>query len=1036
MPVPNDASKILGGPGTLPGGIATQVSGSGVSAELQDHLTTTSGAHPATAISFSDEFGLFMGSGDVNTSLGDLSALIPPSPPTEGNAPVAWLGSALSGIPDWGILKLDDRTINVRESYTWATSPTEVFPYYWDGESPSSAFTPPFQDPVTDPTFNVTDGTYTGGGPGQAHAGFTTVASAAEPTWRIMTWTSGAQSVVVSGVAFPADRGVLALLHWPSGQFTPLGAAASSADILSRCVAAIKLGKGISDGAGCDGESGGIFSETSGSPASPFNFPGRAVGQYELSELQTGKDRILGTPIPGVTANSTAGQVRLLTDPLSSTFGTVAGGVPILGATSAGGGTDGNFFAFRLPYLSNYTALSYTPTANQPRFYSKTNITPVLSVGTPLTQAGNYPNFTANFWAFQLARYRHRFTMATGSSPRLDGTYALVHFKTEGAFEGYVRDGTVPTASQIWSTYPVTWSSISDATNLVDSGSNAALSYQSMRTEITEDSTGTSAPTLSSGSYTLTKDSAWTASNGTMTVSGVAYFIPRNNNVAPTDPHSQILSLTVNWVVAGLFGNSYYTADAYPGSPPTTPQRFRALNQNPAFVSTASFGSAVLPTVPSGVLARRQRLEYPFNVLQDGTWTGSFNPASGSTATAPATTSGITGDIANVSFSTNATVNLYVKRPLIHATGAVTGPIALPVTGGSNILFSSVYYAPGGAQNPVYGNFVTGGSVPYIPVSSLYTATKDFQEFFLDETYRYISGFYNASHTLLTEAASLNGPGLPGGMVSVDVPVRPTSTVCASGHFPGASWLIQGYHLIDLSVAANFLLSPELQVSGLPSRLPPVTEGSYAPFPPHGLLCFPVKNFSSGYRPNSGTDSVTQPTYVGCIGQGEKAYTRAFDAAMSRSASPIAASGKTSLKLKIHGVTLSDFQYTAGSPFGGIGMAIFVKVPGMTTWMDAGRLDGDGPSKQDPALDGAGCQVAGVNTFSGVDPTYNHNYAQVQVNVGPAASLFTNSDLEVPVLVRVVLYDNATGHGFNFEQGTASGPTSGCHGVIGLEIVP
>ena len=132
------------------------------------------------------------------------------------------------------------------------------------------------------------------------------------------------------------------------------------------------------------------------------------------------------------------------------------------------------------------------------------------------------------------------------------------------------------------------------------------------------------------------------------------------------------------------------------------------------------------------------------------------------------------------------------------------------------------------------------------------------------------------------------------------------------------------------------------------------------------------------------------------------------------------ASGQTFVTIRVDGLTLEDFLYTPPGPGGATGVdaglytgiGISVKIPGLTTWMDLGRSDGDGPSKLDPLQDGAGCKVIGPETFNGIDPDSGMVYAQVKVNVGPAITLADGQSLvpapgitvyETPVLVKVTM---------------------------------
>src|SRR5690606_25524717 len=114
----------------------------------------------------------------------------------------------------------------------------------------------------------------------------------------------------------------------------------------------------------------------------------------------------------------------------------------------------------------------------------------------------------------------------------------------------------------------------------------------------------------------------------------------------------------------------------------------------------------------------------------------------------------------------------------------------------------------------------------------------------------------------------------------------------------------------------------------------------------------------SGFRPSvaDGDITVPQPNYSGVTGT--RRYMRVFDAAYFHdpSAQELDVVGQPLLRIRIDGLGLSDFAYSIPGP-GSSTIAILLKIPGLTTWMDIGRRDGDGPSKQDPLVDGAGCQV-------------------------------------------------------------------------------
>jgi hypothetical protein len=185
---------------------------------------------------------------------------------------------------------------------------------------------------------------------------------------------------------------------------------------------------------------------------------------------------------------------------------------------------------------------------------------------------------------------------------------------------------------------------------------------------------------------------------------------------------------------------------------------------------------------------------------------------------------------------------------------------------------------------------------------------------------------------------------------------------------------------------------------------------------------------------------------------GDRAYVRAFDVAFSASTTPVTANGQPFAVLRIDGMELEDFAYAAPGPGSVNGVAILVKVPGLTTWMDLGRNDGAGPSKQDPVQDGAGCKVVGPYTYNGIDQDTGVAYAQVKINVGPTANFAIGDGSEVPLLVKVVMRDPAawggpydpTYYDFNHESDGTGGfnAGTGCgiqsqyvRGIVGIRVV-
>lgn len=1170
MPRTNDPLGILTGGGLAPPGSVSSSSISPgevgpISGTLDAHVGNPTGAHPATAISTVDLYDRYSGV-NVQVSLDDLAALIPPSMGGVGSEGVAWLGSTNVGTPDWGILKLNDGALPFTGNV--GADPHGVYPYYY--RSPvcptGVGLTGNGLEPATDPTFNVLDGVYTGGGVGKVHAGFVTTtiggSSVGYPTWRILQAIAN-PAVAVSGIVSPADRGVLALVKWPTGdEPTPLPAA-NVTDVTDRCVAAILLGKGVFDN-GCDGEPGGIFTDATGglravgtitvagvlsttphtvtldltalpggptlpsvftavgapttvpfefektgvtsttaenlalainnqffpgllvagvagpiiyvfvreagtvgnsvtfattasvpadytlaNPAggtdvapSPYNFPGRAAGQFNLDEIHTGGT--LGTSQPFF--NPAAGQVRLLTDPAAASFApptVVAGGLPIFGATNdaigttvnvpflpfdLGGGTAGNFFAYRLPYLKDYSVASgliYTPAAEKTRFTTKL----VPASAGPLTQAGDYDDFTTDFWGYQIARYRHRFTLATGGAiTRYDGNYALVHFKKEAYFEAYVRDGVVPASDQVYSVNLVQWTGnttpYDQLENLVTDTPAISPANSINRAEIVEDKDGATLPALT-GTETYTLN---VATAQTVFYSGVEYYVPVDRATA-TAPNVSITALTFTVTGAqSMFEVGYRSHDTVPTSGPlftATDNRRYALNQNMAFVSLSpySYEGTESPTA-SGVTSgstnvtvfpgelgkfRRQRVELGYADLT----AGSVDPAIGFAATytfSVATKADglhFTGDYTTPSFTTNARVRVFFRRPLV--VDGVTG-YPLPATtlgfdipsiaAPSRILYHSMLESTT-SPSPKYGNTST-------LASATLDTDKDVSERFLDEVYRYPENWFPI---VSSDKAQLQGPGLPSGPLAIQVPVRP---ILGNPDYPG--WFFQILHTFVLDIV-TVNLDNALQVAGLPARNPDYMEGLASPFPSRGVLLYPQTNYTLDKPPG--------PDYSGLTG--DRVYVRAFDAGAANA-------GTSTVTFRLWGVVIANFQYSALTAPGATGMAVMVKVPGLTTWMDAGRADGSGPSKQDIALDGAGCLVTSASL---VDAVSQIRYTDVTVNLSPAA-LFLNAEspARCPVLVKVIIKNNVTGKALNFVGGGETAETKTLRGLVGIDINP
>jgi len=292
--------------------------------------------------------------------------------------------------------------------------------------------------------------------------------------------------LVVSGILFPADRGTLALIRFPSDEDGVSGSiltpAASTQDVLDRVVAAINLGQGVGLN---DGQPGGaLFNNLNNT-----DFPSRLTGQYDLYELHTGNYIPHSTrsgAIGGLTGDKTKGQVRLLSDPMAFNISssTITGGLPVLFSpyvwdTTSGTQTlkqDRNFLSYRLPLLSDYSPTGLkTPPEERDRFYVKNRPNKEeydVDYYPTFDTAGGYLTFgEVDNYSYQVARYRHVVTLiedyidhltnTTGVEGESNfGSFALIHFKTEAAFERLVRDGIAPSDEEVYSKNLISYSDI------------------------------------------------------------------------------------------------------------------------------------------------------------------------------------------------------------------------------------------------------------------------------------------------------------------------------------------------------------------------------------------------------------------------------------------------------------------------------------------------------------------------------------------------------------------------------------------------
>ncbi|MBD3261957.1 MAG: hypothetical protein GF334_09905, partial [Candidatus Altiarchaeales archaeon] len=803
-------------PGTIRSGSGLTVTTSSDSddrSELYKHLTSNP-AHPASHISVEDLPERYTSS-NVEGALEELSSLVPPAPPVLGTSSTL---VAFNGIPDWGVLKLNDAKFDERTGASAASIDlADAYGYWWEVGDPANV-NPPFttfgEDPATDTVFNIPDGSYTGGGDGASYQGaYTYDAGSPNPitqTMRIVASNGigGRKPVVVSGAVYPADRGVLALLFWPArGTITDF----VSQSLEDKCVCAIVFGGGLTSS--CDGGiEGGIFYPGDG--GDPFQYPGQATGQYSLEELHTGNSDIDGSPLPSPfdpgNADPAAGQVRIGTDP-NAGVPVIVGGVPILGGSSAatGGGNDNNFFRYRLPYLEDYSNISgvrYTPEDDKDRYFKKPSVS--YLPGVNLTQAGNYSNMTKDFWSMQVARFRHRFlmddTVIGASDPREDGSYLFLHFKTEAAFEALVRDGVAPSNSDLYSANLVDWTYADDPTNIAaddpSNGNPIASGYHLIRAAIFEDPGTVGAITTNQFDYTPGTGSS------VMYVSGVGYFFSKAGFLETSFTIDEF-----SFVQNDFWTNSYRTTlpgktgDAYLG------------NMNPGVLGVASFSfgdNSGIPTHdPGGIVSdtdfrKVQRCDLSFwelyatNAAADGPL-----PSDPLDFTYSGQNWYFTGDFETPAFTQEAQPVMCLRRPLGHASAATTVTMTpVPPLDGNKILYHSTQVV----TSTSYGNVTSGGvGSAGTALATTETDTKDVEERFLDEIYRYSEQWDSG----IPFYQNLVGPGLPTAPGPIEVPVRAGN---AAAPYDAASWVQQGFHLDRLFNAPG----DEAQVAGLPFRSP------------------------------------------------------------------------------------------------------------------------------------------------------------------------------------------------------------------------
>lgn len=973
--------------------------------------------------------------GSLLDELDSLAGSGPPAPAQLGRYAPPWgLEPSEWGIPDWGALKLSS-PVGIPERYPDRTI------------APGPALDPiPFPEPGHDPSSDwIWNSGILSGLPG-AGAG-TTWAGAfgtAQVARTLRVYRAGSDlTCTVSGQLYPADRGCLALLWWP---VRPDGTQAGREEFLAepldkRVIAALLLGQGAGEGlecGACDGGPGGIFDPGRNLEGryDPFGYPGRASGQYDLEEILAGVDRFEGKPLrkpfddlnqdgkrgaARVKDSSTrgAGQVRI---------GTVPGpdylpyGVPIFGAGPAGydplppAGPDGyrvgqtlvalpdrsgtNFFAYRLPQLESYETLPYTPRGMRPgsreavryfqtikphaRTYPGGAIVPEW-----LDRAGAYVDADQSDWSRQRARYRHTFWLRAGGPV---GSVWLLHFKTESAFERAVLEGVIDPAD-LYGDGPE--GPLGIETNLVNTGSDqdqpprgpapawgyAGREYHLGRDRIVQAGPDGAVSVKSSVQINIEP------SPTVQWVSGVAYLDPIGASTRQSQVSLEQIRIESDGVWAsGVWGDRDDTLldRAYPPAQVAVPA--------PVVLSVSAFSqeapggvpNLTIPVGPTGLTdhagselqPRVGRIEIPLSHCgRNGKGPFGFrNPPGVKDPLLIESTDPIwlLGDVRDPSFTVDARLQGEIR--LLGSNKTVTfEPVRTPR---DQILIHTGGYDQAGS--PHFGNRTGPGLTPLV---GLFRPEKDIEERFLDETYRV--GNFDPAETLLGPRAkqALIGPGLDyrGGFIPVPVRVSDNPT------WERASWIRQGLHLDPLPPG-------QLQVAGFPWRNPR-TGHPDRPFPAAGILQYPQGSYLA-CRPSRAKDLLPrdQPDYTGRTGV--CTYFRVLDARLV---------GTTQLRVRIDGVDLDDIRYrTDAQP-----VQVHLKIPGLTTWLHLGRRDGQGPSKQDPTRDHAGCQLGGPDTFSGTDPLSGLRFCQVRVELGPQARTQLGYGDEVPVLFRVRMDERA-----------------------------
>jgi hypothetical protein len=353
-----------------------------------------------------------------------------------------------------------------------------------------------------------------------------------------------------------------------------------------------------------------------------------------------------------------------------------------------------------------------------------------------------------------------------------------------------------------------------------------------------------------------------------------------------------------------------------------------------------------------------------------------------------------------------------------------------------------------GAMN-VFNPLGNVGSVQRTPLSSLFTARKDTQERFLDEAYR-----INTTFEGMTDKENLAGEGLPLGSRANAISTRDDGVWGVENH--GASAYLRYGHHWTWSIYTNqtqytdgngdnYYKEGEAQIRGLPNFSNMVLSGAKYGSPRRGILTRPQNNFQGAtYYPNETYDASwvndpvatpakynNQPDYSGTSAFTTRnfSYVRVFDVEFSRSGTVENMKGRSQFKLRVVGCDFADFSFNTANR----GLIISVKIPGLTTWLDIGRYNKSGVSKQHISIDGAGCLIS---YQEGILIDEDLKCVDLTLELGSNASFIKNTSGECPLLVKATFTQEANASSLDFgESGNTNIPFSSRKGLVGLEIL-